>query len=124
MISKCRTVVGLALGAALMTSNMIPALAQTGSAANSPLGLRPPSGLDVIPIMEGAYDNEDGSFTVSFGYHNRKSGQEMDIPLGPNNYIEPAEFNGMQPTLFATDRHNGDNTVNMTATMRHDNCRG
>ena|SRR5690554_650308 len=118
MIRKCRTVVGLALGTALMTSNMIPALAQTGSAANNPLGLRPPSGLDVIPIMEGAYDNEDGSFTVSFGYHNRNSGQAMDIPFGPNNYIEPSQFDGMQPTHFATDRHTGVFTVTVPASMR------
>ncbi len=29
----------------------------------------------------------------------------MDIPIGPDNTIEPAQFNGMQPTHFPTVRY-------------------
>ncbi len=114
MNKKNRTVVGLALGLFLVVASTMPIQAQDRA-----LRLNAPFGLPVIPIMEGAYDNDDGSFTVSFGYHNRNSGQTLDIPLGPNNYIEPAQFDGMQPTHFEVDRQTGVFTVTVPAAM-HD----
>jgi hypothetical protein len=59
-----------------------------------------PSGQPVIPIYEGYYPNPDGTYEICFGYFNLNTEEDIDIPLGPNNVIEPAEFDGMQPTHF------------------------
>lgn len=116
-MKKIRTVAGMALGAALVVASAImPAYAQ--DPLERPLRINAPTGLPVIPIMEGAYDNGDGSFTVSFGYLNRNEEEVLEIPLGPNNYIEPAQFDGMQPTRFETRRQTGIFTVTVPASMK------
>ena len=70
------------------------------AAQGVPLGLTSASGQGVTPAYEGWYANPDGTFTLSFGYFNRNTDQVLEIPLGENNSIEPAEFDGMQPTRF------------------------
>lgn len=70
------------------------------------LTLAPGTGLPVIPVMEGWVANEDGSRRISFGFINRNT-EAVDIPLGPDNYIEPIEFDGHQPTHFHTGRGTG-----------------
>ena len=72
-------------------------------------------GQTVTPAYEGWYPNPDGTFTLSFGYFNRNSEQVVDIPVGSNNFIEPAEFDGGQPTRFETRRHWGVFTVTVPA---------
>jgi hypothetical protein len=44
----------------------------------------------------------DGSFDLYFSYINRNWQEELDIPVGPDNNIEPAPFgpDGGQPTHF------------------------
>jgi hypothetical protein len=59
-----------------------------------------PTGQPLIPLFEGWYDNPDGTYGLSFGYLNLNSEESFYIPIGPDNFIEPAEFNGMQPTFF------------------------
>ena len=59
-----------------------------------------PSGGPVIPIFEGWYQHPDGSYELSFGYFNVNAEELLEIPLGPNNFIEPKEFDGLQPTTF------------------------
>ena len=71
-----------------------------------PLRPSPSQGLAVIPFMEGWYDNGDGSTTVSFGYHNRNK-VNVVVPLGSENRIEPAQFDGLQPEIFFPGRHPG-----------------
>ena len=78
------------------------------------LSLTPPEGLPIIPLMEGWVANEDGTTTISFGFINRNTDEDVDIPLGENNYIEPAEFNGMQPTHFPSGRSTGVFTVTLS----------
>ena len=63
--------------------------------------------------MEGWVANEDGTTTISFGFINRNTDQDVDIPLGGNNRIEPAEFDGMQPTHFPSGRGTGVFTVTL-----------
>ncbi|MDE0509940.1 MAG: hypothetical protein OXI17_15085 [Gammaproteobacteria bacterium] len=77
------------------------------------LSLTPPEGLPIIPLMEGWVANEDGTTTISFGFINRNTDEDVDIPLGENNYIEPAEFDGMQPTHFPSGRSTGVFTVTL-----------
>lgn len=118
MKKNFRTVFGLVVGAILVAASIVPVQAQQLPTISRPLGLRAPVGLPVIPIFEGAYENEDGSISYSFGYLNRNTGESVDIPLGTNNRIEPAEFNGMQPAHFETSRHTGVFTVTVPASAR------
>jgi len=71
---------------------------------NSPLS---PTGNPVIPWFEGYYENGDGTLTLSFGYLNRNPREVVEIPIGPRNRIEPAEFDGRQPTHFLPARNRG-----------------
>lgn len=61
----------------------------------------------VAPVFEGHYQNPDGTHSLVFGYHNLNTEEVIDIPLGPDNYIEPAEYDGMQPTHFDPVPENG-----------------
>ena len=54
----------------------------------------------MAPFFSGWYQNPDGTVTLSFGYSNLNLTEVVEIPLGPNNFIEPAEFDGRQPTSF------------------------
>lgn len=79
----------------------------------------PPGGLPVIPFMEGWYANDDGSVTVSFGYHNRNEG-DITIPVGEGNRIEPSSLGGMQPEIYYSGRHTGVFGVNVPESMLED----
>ena len=68
--------------------------------ASRALTILPPTGLPIIPVMEGWYENDDGTVTISFGYHNKSAEGTLVIPFGENNRIEPAPFDGVQPTFF------------------------
>ena len=74
------------------------------------LSLTPPDGLPIIPVLEGWIDNQDGTTSFSFGIINRNE-EGMDIPLGEANRIEPAKWDGIQPTYFPPGRSTGAFTV-------------
>jgi len=75
--------------------------------ARLPLEPIPMRGIAVIPLMEGWYPNEDGSYTISFGYFNANESDTLRVEAGVGSIIEPAEYDGMQPTTFLPGRHNG-----------------
>ena len=56
-------------------------------------------GQNVAPAFEGWERNPDGSFNMVFGYLNRNYEEEVDIPIGPNNTVDPGGDGG-QPTHF------------------------
>ena len=58
------------------------------------------NGQPLIPYFEGWFPNPDGTKTASFGYFNLNTEETFDIPIGTDNYIEPEEYNGVQPTHF------------------------
>ena len=64
------------------------------------------AGDSVTGAFEGWYYNPDGSRSFLVGYYNRNSRQELDIPIGPNNRIEPGGDLG-QPTHFLPGRQWG-----------------
>jgi len=70
-----------------------------------PLGPVAPDGAGIAPYFDGWYPNADGSVTLSFGFMNRNASGAVDIPIGSNNTIEPAQFSGMQPTHFPVVRY-------------------
>lgn len=80
-----------------------------------PLAPTPTRGLPVSPILEGWYPNPDGSFTISFGYLNRNETEVVRAPVGERNLVEPAQYGGMQPTVFLPGRHQGVFTVTIPA---------
>src|SRR5438094_9415006 len=55
-------------------------------------------GQSVSPAFEGWMPNEDGSFTLYFGYMNTNWLEAFDIPPGPDNNIEPRCPDQGQPT--------------------------
>jgi len=71
------------------------------------------SGQSVTPAFEGWYPNPDGSFDLLVGYYNRNQTQVLDIPIGPNNQIEPGGPDQGQPTHFLAHRQWGVFTVNV-----------
>ncbi|MEC7459551.1 MAG: hypothetical protein VX751_01440 [Pseudomonadota bacterium] len=81
------------------------------------LSLTPPDGLPIIPVLEGWIDNQDGTTSFSFGIINRNE-EGMDIPLGEANRIEPAKWDGVQPTYFPPGRSTGAFTVTVPNTER------
>jgi hypothetical protein len=66
--------------------------------------IRYASGQDVVPVFEGWERNDDGSFTFVFGYMNRNYEEELDVPVGPNNSLEPGGIDQGQPAHFYTRR--------------------
>jgi hypothetical protein len=94
--------------------------AQAQSADNGRfLSLAPPTGLPIIPVMEGWVANPDGTVSFSFGFINRND-VPVDIPVGPANYFEPAKYSGMQPTHFPAGRSTGLFTVTVPADEAND----
>ncbi|MGE0448989.1 MAG: hypothetical protein AB7Q29_05330 [Vicinamibacterales bacterium] len=63
------------------------------------------SGQPLEPAYEGWWPNEDGSFTLFFGYMNTNWRQEFDIPVGADNHFEPGEPDRGQPTHFYPRRN-------------------
>lgn len=70
----------------------------------SPLGGR---GEAVFPAVEGWGPHTDGTNTILVGYYNRNRDQTIDIPIGPNNRMDPGGPDMGQPTHFEPGRHYG-----------------
>ncbi len=62
-------------------------------------------GQNISPAFEGWEKNNDGSFNIVFGYENRNWEEELDIPIGPGNNIEPGGPDQGQPTHFLPRRN-------------------
>jgi hypothetical protein len=62
-------------------------------------------GQSVSPAYEGWWENDDGSFTMFFGYMNSNWEEEFDVPVGPDNHIDPGGPDQGQPTHFYPRRN-------------------
>ena len=62
------------------------------------------TGQEVMPAYEGWEQNPDGSFNLVFGTMNRNWEEELDIPVGAANTIEPGDPDQGQPTHFLPRR--------------------
>ena len=63
------------------------------------------TGENIAPVYEGWEKNPDGSFNLVFGYFNRNWAEEINLPVGPNNNIEPGGPDQGQPTHFLPRRN-------------------
>jgi len=111
------TVGGAALGFLLSSALAAPAPA----AAQGPDGrwpLQPSSGVGrvVAPFLDGWYANEDGTYSYSFGYLNLND-EVVYLPVGEANFIDPAQYNGMQPTVFHPGKTRGVFAVTVPASQ-------
>src|SRR5438067_11641618 len=59
----------------------------------------------VSPAYEGWERNDDGSFNLLFGYMNSNWEEEIDVPIGPGNNIEPGGPDQGQPTHLLPRRN-------------------
>ena len=64
-------------------------------------------GAGVTGAFEGWFVNKDGSRSFLVGYYNRNSQQTLDVPVGPDNRIEPGGPDMGQPTHFLAGRQYG-----------------
>src|SRR5436309_15102061 len=63
------------------------------------------SGQNVSRAFEGWEQNADGSFNFLFGYMNRNWQEEIDVPVGSDNGIEPGGLDPGQPAVGCSGRH-------------------
>ena len=64
------------------------------------------TGQSVQPVYEGWATNDDGTFTMWFGYMNRNYEEEPHVPVGPENFFSPGPADRGQPTHFYPRRQN------------------
>src|SRR4051812_1201759 len=70
-------------------------------------------GTSITGSFEGWFDKPDGSHVFLVGYYNRNIQRDMDIPIGPENRIDPGGPDMGQPTHFIASRQTGVFTVTM-----------
>ena len=73
---------------------LVPAL----SAAQDNLIMK--RGQRIAPIYEGWIANPDGTYDLLFGYFNLNSEEHLNVPVGPDNSIEPGGPDHGQPAYF------------------------
>ena len=71
------------------------------------------SGQPITAAFEGWYPNADGTKTILIGYYNRNLKEVLDIPVGPNNRVDPGGPDRGQPTHFLTGRQWGVFTISV-----------
>jgi hypothetical protein len=82
------------------------ALVALGSAGpSSAQSLTYSSGQTVSPAYEGFEVNPDGSYDLIFGYMNRNWDEELDVPVGEDNFFSPGPADRGQPTHFLPRRN-------------------
>ena len=81
---------------------LLLALAAAGSAQTRYTYSR---GQSVSPAFEGWWQNDDGTYALFFGYMNSNWEEELDVPVGPDNHIEPGGPDRGQPTHFYPRRN-------------------
>jgi hypothetical protein len=95
---------GILLAGCIFVTAGWPAMAQ---AVHLPMEPQRESGQSVTGAYEGWFPNADGSFSMLVGYFNRNLQEELEIPAGPNNTIQPGDPDRGQPTHFFTGRQWG-----------------
>jgi hypothetical protein len=75
----------------------------------APLVLEPlgATGEAIYPALEGWGPDKNGDTLILLGYYNRNKTQQLDIPIGPDNRIEPDGPDFGQPTHFYAGRQHG-----------------
>jgi hypothetical protein len=88
-------------------------VAAMASAQSLPIEPFHDRGQGVTPAYEGWFQNPDGTYSLSFGYFSRNQLQELDVPIGAENRLEPGGPDRGQPTHFIPGRQWGIFMVNV-----------
>ena len=104
-MSVVRRTSQLACGVALLVTGGVWVSAQQAPV----LPYEPPKqfGASITGAFEGWFDSADGTHNFLIGYFNRNLKQPQDVPIGPNNRIEPGGPDLGQPTHFEPNRRTG-----------------
>jgi hypothetical protein len=62
------------------------------------------AGEGITGAYEGWFANPDGTFSLLLGYFNRNTKESLDIPIGPENNMQPGGPDRGQPTHFLPGR--------------------
>lgn len=103
-----------AVRALCLTGALVGGTAAWGQQA-LPLAPHKDAGDGITGVFEGWFKNADNSFSLEIGYYNRNVKQELDIPVGPNNKIEPGGPDYGQPTHFYPNKGWGVNVIKVPA---------
>lgn len=87
----------------LILSTLAILIAMQSPAAIAQLSYR--KGQHIEPAYEGWRENEDGTFSFLFGYFNENWEQEIQVPVGANNYFSPGDADRGQPAHFLPRRN-------------------
>ena len=98
------------VAAAVMAAGMLQAQAPA-----LPMEPAHESGQSITPAYEGWFKNADGSFSLLVGYYNRNKQAALDVPVGPDNRIEPGGPDRGQPAHFLAGRQWGVFTIRVPA---------
>ncbi len=90
---------------AAVGASLLLAAASTLDASLPVSAQAPQSGQNIAPVYEGFETNPDGSFNLLFGYYNRNWAEEIDVPVGPDNNLEPGGPDQGQPAHFFPRRN-------------------
>ena len=91
-------------GSKVVLGGLVLAAAAALSAQQLPFEPALESGQSITGAYEGWFANPDGTFSMLVGYFNRNTRQALDIPIGPDNRIEPGGPDYGQPTHFQPNR--------------------
>jgi hypothetical protein len=112
------TALALLLSGAVASPTVLDAqVTGPGPDGRWPLQPTSPGNNTLAPFFEGWYLNEDGTYSLSFGYVNTNL-DTLYIPVGEGNFLDQAQFDGVQPTVFFPGRHRGVFAVTLPAAMR------
>jgi hypothetical protein len=103
---RVRPAVIVAIATAVGAGSLsLAAWAQTPARLPGPPGPAGSSGQAIYPAFEGLGATQDGtSNLIVLGYMNRNRSGVVEIPVGPNNRIEPGGPDYGQPTVFYPGR--------------------
>src|SRR5204863_7396987 len=101
--------------AAWVAAALVSLVNSAGAQPPDDLRIRYNSGQPVVPIFEGWERKTDGSFDMLFGYLNRNYVEEVVVPVGPANIMEPEGPDLGQPAYFYPRVHHFVFRVNVPA---------
>jgi len=74
----------------------------------------------LFPGYEGWRESPDGGYELIFGYMNENWDQEIDAPVGPDNFFSPGPADRGQPTHFLPRRNRFTFSVTVPASFGED----
>ena len=77
-------------------------------------------GAPVAPMLEGWYQNGDGTATLLVGFFNPNSNQTIELPVGELNHFSPGPEDRGQPTHFPPGRSWGVLTIEVPGDFEGD----